>query len=68
MTWALHDEFPGRLLTAEITPEDPRGVHELGFDALWVHSGYFDIIQQHKALGRGHHGEWAGIGGMCAVT
>jgi hypothetical protein len=31
-------------------------VHELGFDALWVHSGYFDIIQQHKALGRGHHG------------
>lgn len=60
MTWALHDQFPGSLLTAEITPEDPRGVHELGFDALWVHSGYFDIIQQHKALGRGHHGEWPG--------
>jgi hypothetical protein len=36
-------------------------VHELGFDALWVHSGYFDIIQQHKALGRGHHGggDWS---------
>ncbi|KIZ02351.1 1,4-alpha-glucan branching enzyme [Monoraphidium neglectum] len=61
MTWALRSQYPGRLLTAEITPEDPRGVHELGFDALWVHSGYFDIIQQHKALGRGHHGggDWA---------
>jgi hypothetical protein len=25
-------------------------------------SGYFDIIQQHRALGRGHHGggDWAG--------
>jgi hypothetical protein len=61
MTRALHSEFPGRLLTAEITPEDPRGVHELGFNVLWVHSGY-DIIQQHKALGRGHHG---GCGACC---
>lgn len=61
ITWALHDACPGRILTAEITPEDPRGVHELGFDSLWVHSGYFDIIQQHRALGRGHHGggDWA---------
>lgn len=39
MTWELHEQFPGRILTAEITPENPRGVHELGFDALWVHSG-----------------------------
>ena len=31
-------------------------VHEMGFDSVWVHSGYFDIIQQHRALGRGHHG------------
>ena len=31
-------------------------VHELGFDSVWVHSGYFDIIQQTRALGRGHHG------------
>jgi hypothetical protein len=25
-------------------------------------AGYFDIIQQHRALGRGHHGggDWAG--------
>nr|QKY15164.1 starch branching enzyme (1,4-alpha-glucan branching enzyme II) (SBE2) [Polytomella parva] len=61
LTWTLHQRFPGRILTAEITPEDPRGIKELGFDSLWVHSGYFDIIQQHRALGRGHHGggDWA---------
>lgn len=37
-------------------------VHELGFDSVWVHSGYFDIIQQHRALGRGHHGGGARLG------
>ena len=56
MTWRLREEFPGRLLSAEVTPENPQSVHELGFDSVWVHSGYFDIIQQHRALGRGHHG------------
>ena len=40
----------------QVTPENPMSVHELGFDSVWVHSGYFDIIQQHRALGRGHHG------------
>ncbi|KXZ43862.1 hypothetical protein GPECTOR_78g49 [Gonium pectorale] len=61
MTWALHERFPGRILTAEVTPENPQSVHDLGFDSVWVHSGYFDIIQQHRALGRGHHGggDWA---------
>eukprot|EP00884_Botryococcus_braunii_P002910 jgi/Botrbrau1/1261/Bobra.0163s0054.1 len=61
ITWHLHEQFPGRILTAEVTPENPMSVHELGFDSVWVHSGYFDIIQQHRALGRGHHGggDWA---------
>jgi len=61
ITWTMREKFPGRLLTAEVTPENPQKLHELGFDSLWVHSGYFDIIQQHKALGRGHHGggDWA---------
>lgn len=61
LTWHLHQNYPGRLLTAEVTPENPQSVHELGFDSVWVHSGYFDIIQQHRALGRGHHGggDWA---------
>lgn len=61
MTWSLHERFPGRILTAEVTPENPQSVHDLGFDSVWVHSGYFDIIQQHRALGRGHHGggDWA---------
>jgi len=59
--WRLHQEFPGRLLTAEVTPENPTSISELGYDSVWVHSGYFDIIQQHRALGRGHHGggDWA---------
>jgi 1,4-alpha-glucan branching enzyme len=60
-TWKLHQQFPGRLLTAEVTPENPTSITELGFDSVWVHSGYFDIIHQHRALGRGHHGggDWA---------
>lgn len=56
LTAAAHTAGPGSYLTAEVTPENPKAVHELGFDALWVHSGYFDIIHQHRALGRGHHG------------
>lgn len=56
LTFHAHERGPGCYLTAEVTPENPKAVHELGFDALWVHSGYFDIIHQHRALGRGHHG------------
>ncbi len=56
LTSYAHKQGPGSYLTAEVTPENPKAVHELGFDALWVHSGYFDIIHQHRALGRGHHG------------
>ncbi|KAG2484155.1 hypothetical protein HYH03_017036 [Edaphochlamys debaryana] len=61
LTFSLRHRFPGRILTAEVTPENPQSVHDLGFDSVWVHSGYFDIIQQHRALGRGHHGggDWA---------
>ena len=36
----------------QVTPENPLSVQQLGFDSVWVHSGYFDIIQQH----RGEHG------------
>lgn len=39
VTWALKQGYPGRILTAEITPEDPRLMAEYGFDAIWVHSG-----------------------------
>jgi len=61
LTWRLRESYPGRILTAEVTPENPMSVQQLGFDSVWVHSGYFDIIQQHRALGRGHHGggDWA---------
>lgn len=56
LTWSCRERFPGVIMTAEVTPENPQAVHDLGFDSLWVHSGYFDIIHQHRALGRGHHG------------
>lgn len=39
LTRRLHASFPGRLLTAEVTPENPTSITELGFDAVWVHSG-----------------------------
>jgi hypothetical protein len=34
ITWHLHEQFPGRILTAEVTPENPMSVHELGFDSV----------------------------------
>lgn len=55
-TDAAHTAAPGCFLIAEITPENPHAIGSLGFDNLWVHSAYFDIIHQHRALGRGHHG------------
>jgi hypothetical protein len=39
VTWALKQRYPGRFLSAEITPEDPKLMAEYGFDAIWVHSG-----------------------------
>lgn len=61
ITARLRAAFPDRLLTAEATPENAASIMQLGFDAVSVHSNYFDIMQQHKALGRGHHGggDWA---------
>ena len=31
-----------------MTPENPTSVSELGFHAVWVHSAYFDVVQQLK--------------------
>ncbi len=39
VTWHLKQYYPGRILTAEITPEDPHLMQQYGFDAIWVHSG-----------------------------
>jgi hypothetical protein len=39
ITWALKQGYPGRFLSAEITPEDPQLMAQYGFDAIWVHSG-----------------------------
>lgn len=36
LTWKIRDAFPGRILTAEVTPENPMSVRELGFDSVWV--------------------------------
>ena len=43
VTWALKQGYPGRILTAEITPEDPHLMAQYGFDAIWVHSGAGDV-------------------------
>lgn len=39
LTFSLREAYPGRILTAEVTPENPMSVRELGFDSVWVHSG-----------------------------
>ncbi len=40
-------------------------MHELGFDSVWVHSGYFDIIHQarRESFGAGGRGGGMGEGG-----
>lgn len=43
-TWTLRQRYPGRILTAEITPEDPQLMVQYGFDAIWVHSGGWSIF------------------------
>lgn len=61
VTARVRGAHSGVYMMAELTPEDPKGIFDLGFDSLWCHSGLFDIVQQQKALGRGHHGgsDWA---------
>lgn len=61
VTARVRGAHAGALLIAELTPEDPQGLLDRGFDSLWCHSGLFDIVQQQKALGRGHHGgsDWS---------
>jgi hypothetical protein len=61
VTWRLKEAYPGRLLTAEITPEDPNLMKAYGFDAIWVHSGYFG------GCPRGG-GAWAAMFGCIAAA
>lgn len=53
MPWSIlreitHDirrYYPGKLLVAEITPENPAVVSDAGFDACWIHSAHFDAVK-----------------------
>jgi hypothetical protein len=51
VTWALKQRYPGRFLSAEITPEDPQLMAQYGFDAIWVHSGEASSVMTHAAAG-----------------
>lgn len=68
--WGVQERRPPRLQSQrhDGAPGVSPGVKgRKGVRQVWVHSGYFDIIQQHRALGRGHHGggDWAD--GWCAL-
>eukprot|EP00919_Chromeraceae_sp_WS-2016_P012280 GHVR01028702.1.p1 GENE.GHVR01028702.1~~GHVR01028702.1.p1 ORF type:complete len:508 (-),score=152.88 GHVR01028702.1:206-1729(-) len=50
MTQNLRKEFPGKVLIAEVTPEDPKTCRPVehggcGFDSVWVHSAYYDSLR-----------------------
>eukprot|EP00920_Eleutheroschizon_duboscqi_P006917 GHVT01016081.1.p1 GENE.GHVT01016081.1~~GHVT01016081.1.p1 ORF type:complete len:400 (-),score=118.34 GHVT01016081.1:261-1460(-) len=45
LTAGLRAAFPGRILIAEVTPENPKICNDAGFDSCWIHSGYYDMIQ-----------------------
>lgn len=52
ITHSMRESFANVLLTASAGTEDPGVLHEHGFDALWCASGWFDMVRQHRALGR----------------
>jgi len=52
MTYEIKHYYPGKILIAEITPENPAVVTNAGFDACWIHSAHFDSLKVIK----GHDG------------
>eukprot|EP00743_Colponemidia_sp_Colp-15_P010547 GILK01011628.1.p1 GENE.GILK01011628.1~~GILK01011628.1.p1 ORF type:complete len:599 (-),score=53.26 GILK01011628.1:113-1879(-) len=44
-TFTLRNNFPGKFLVAEITPENPMVVHGAGFDSCWLHATYYDSLK-----------------------
>ncbi|GBG81007.1 hypothetical protein CBR_g31563 [Chara braunii] len=43
MTSTMHEEFPGKILISDVTPENPKIVSRTGFDSTVIHSTYFDM-------------------------
>ncbi len=45
MTRELKEHYPGKILIAEVTPENPAVITQAGFDSCWVHAAHFDSVK-----------------------
>ncbi|MGA1870859.1 MAG: alpha-amylase family glycosyl hydrolase [bacterium] len=45
MTYEIKHHYPGKILIAEVTPENPAVIMEAGFDSCWVHAAHFDSLK-----------------------
>ncbi|MEW5816844.1 MAG: alpha-amylase family glycosyl hydrolase [Spirochaetota bacterium] len=52
MTWEIKRYYPGKILVAEITPENPAVINDAGFDSCWIHAAHFDSLK----IMKGHSG------------
>lgn len=53
MTREFKKHYPGKMLIAEVTPEDPAVITEVGFDSCWVHAAHFDSVKIMRRQGGG---------------
>jgi hypothetical protein len=50
----LREEFPAKIIIAEICPETPDAINGAGFDSIWFHFPHYDAIKLvEKATGAG---------------
>eukprot|EP01069_Polyplicarium_translucidae_P008171 Polyplicarium_translucidae@DN3193_c0_g1_i3.p1 len=52
----LKRRHPGKILIAEITPENPAICRDVKFDGCWVHSTYYDMVEICLGLREGRTG------------
>ena len=52
ITYEIRQYYPGKILIAEITPENPAVVTQAGFDSCWIHAAHFDSLK----IMKGHSG------------
>ncbi|HYA88691.1 MAG TPA: alpha amylase C-terminal domain-containing protein, partial [Nitrospirota bacterium] len=45
MTYDIRQHYPGKIMIAEITPDNSAVVTSAGFDSSWVHSAHFDSLK-----------------------
>lgn len=45
LTFEIKAHYPDKILIAEITPENPKVLHDAGFHSCWLHATHFDSVK-----------------------